>query len=115
MNKLLDELKSLISKHKLFENAIIFNGIDPPYISLEVAKCIYHKELQKKIRDKICDINEQIEVAEEELDSIQKDTLISQRKKIRALKDYLPEKVNTIDDLKFPSELMVNYEHFRRC
>jgi hypothetical protein len=68
MNGLLIQLQDLINRYKLYENAIIFNGMDSPYFDLEKAKLIFKDELGKRIRSKIASINEQIEIAEEDHD-----------------------------------------------
>jgi len=112
MSKLLIQLKDLINRYKLYENAIIFNGMDSPYFDLFKARSIFKDELKNRVLDKISSINEQIEIAEEERDEELIKRLISHRRKVRNLLSEEPPEVESIDDFIFPHELEVDHSQF---
>lgn len=102
-------LKEMVDKYKLFENAIVFNGVDDPYFNISRVNEIYKKELSYKKQKKINEINVQIEIAEEEENARLIDDLIFQRKNIRNLQ---PRQINSIEDAQFPSELDIDLTKF---
>lgn len=112
MNGLLIQLQDLINRYKLYENAIIFNGMDSPYFDLEKAKLIFKDELGKRIRSKIASINEQIEIAEEDHDEELIERLISHRRKVRKLLEEESPRAQSIDDFIFPNELEIDHSQF---
>ncbi len=112
MSELLIQLTDLISRYKLYENAIVFNGRDDPYIDLEKCKPIYEAELQRRVRSKIQEINESIDIAEEESNEELRARLIDQRKKVRCLLKADLSEARTVNDLQFPNELLIDHSQF---
>jgi len=112
MATLLNELNILINKYKLYENAIVFNGMDSPFFDLIKARLIFKDELENRVLNKIASINEQIEIAEEDHNHELIERLIMHRRKIRNLLDEEFPTVQSIDDFKFPYELEIDHSQF---
>lgn len=91
-------------KYPLYQDCNRYDGSSMPVIDMQRAKEIHLSHLERYRDWKVKEINEKIEMARENADSILEKELLSQRKCIRNFSNQDFSDAKTIDDLKLPED-----------